>query len=86
MMLVSWAGGGANLRVDRIDRNCLHLNEQISAGRDGTGQIEIDKGVEAIDRARLGISNGAHGRGSFFELLSPFRFGIETSYTHKNRL
>jgi hypothetical protein len=53
-------GASPHLGVDRIDRDCLHLDQQFTAFRLRLGQVDIDKGGFIGDGGWDLIADGAH--------------------------
>ena len=53
-------GALAHLVVDRIDRDRLHLHQQVAALRRRLFDLDIEQRLGLIDRQRMLVADGAH--------------------------
>ncbi|MDQ1231001.1 hypothetical protein QE379_002427 [Sphingomonas sp. SORGH_AS 879] len=63
---VEWRGASANLRVDGVHRDGPNCDQNVTPGRNGSWQFDLDKGFVPVNRAGLAIGYGAHGSCSFY--------------------
>ena len=72
----------AHLRVNRVYRDSLDLDEEITAGSVGIGKFDIDESFRAIDRSGLLVADCAHDKSYRQGLCSELCHLLDT---HKRR-